>query len=142
MNFFERIAEEKIRQAMQEGQFNDLPGRGKPLNLEEDPFVPEDQRLSQHVLKSQGYAPEWMDIWREVEEKRKTLRRDFRCEYLLANQVQEREALREAFTRQIRRLNRKILGYNVRVPGRIFEHPSLDAKFEMQAALALSADEE
>ncbi len=37
MSNFDRIVEEKIRAAMEAGAFNNLPGKGKPLNLEENP---------------------------------------------------------------------------------------------------------
>jgi ribosomal protein L39E len=142
MNSFERIAEEKIRQAMQEGKFDALSGRGKPLTLEEDALVPEDQRLAQHVLHAQGFIPAWMEARHEIDAALHALRRDFRRQYLLAAGAQDRDALGAAFSRQIAALNRQILGYNVRVPGWSFERPSLDADSEMRAALAASANEE
>ncbi|MGC8938442.1 MAG: DnaJ family domain-containing protein, partial [Thermodesulfovibrio sp.] len=46
MNIFEKIAEEKIREAMQQGIFDNLPNKGKPLELEDFSWVPEDLRLA------------------------------------------------------------------------------------------------
>ena len=62
---FELIAERKIAEAAAQGEFDNLPGAGKPLDLEEDPLVPEDQRMANRILRNAGFAP------REVEESRK-----------------------------------------------------------------------
>ena len=61
----ELIAERKIAEAAAQGEFDGLPGAGKPLDLEEDPLVPEDQRMANRILRNAGFAP------REVEESRK-----------------------------------------------------------------------
>lgn len=45
------IAEEKIRRAEAEGEFDDLPGRGRPLVFDEDPLAPEDLRTAWRLLK-------------------------------------------------------------------------------------------
>ncbi len=49
MPTFELIAERKIAEAAAKGEFDDLPGAGKPLDLEEDPLVPEDQRVANRI---------------------------------------------------------------------------------------------
>ena len=61
----ELIAERKIAEAAAQGEFDALPGAGKPLDLEEDPLVPEDQRMANRILRNAGFAP------REVEESRR-----------------------------------------------------------------------
>jgi len=61
---FELIAERKIAEAAAQGEFDELPGAGKPLDLAEDPLVPEDQRMANRILRNAGFAP------REVEESR------------------------------------------------------------------------
>ncbi len=139
MSSFERIAEDKIRRAMQEGKFDALTGRGKPLHLEEDALTPADQRLAQHLLRAQGFAPAWMEARREIEADLVALRCEFRRGYRMAGSRLEREELRASFTRRIAALNRQIIGYNVRVPGWGFERPTLDAEAELAA---LVADEE
>jgi len=58
----ELIAERKIAEAAARGEFDGLPGAGKPLDLAEDPLVPEDQRMANRILKNAGFAP------REVED--------------------------------------------------------------------------
>jgi hypothetical protein len=59
--------DEQIRRAMQEGQFEDLPGQGRPLQLDEDPFEDPDWRLAHHMLRSAGYSLPWIETRREIE---------------------------------------------------------------------------
>lgn len=61
----ELIAERKIADAVARGEFDGLPGAGRPLDLAEDPLVPEDQRMANRILKNAGFVP------REVEESAK-----------------------------------------------------------------------
>ena len=64
----ERIAEEKIKQAMEEGLFNNLPGMGKPIDWKENPFAPEDWKMAFDILKQNGYKLPWMDKREEIDE--------------------------------------------------------------------------
>jgi hypothetical protein len=63
---FERIAEQKIREAMKEGAFDGLP-RGKPIDLEEYFKLPVELRLGYSILKSAGFVPEEVEMLREVD---------------------------------------------------------------------------
>jgi len=61
---FERLAEEKIRAAIAAGEFANLPGKGKPLDLAEPPGVRPEDRLGYLVLKNGGFLPEYLQ-WRK-----------------------------------------------------------------------------
>nr|NIT03118.1 DUF1992 domain-containing protein [Candidatus Latescibacterota bacterium] len=52
MRAISRIAEERIRRAIEEGHFDNLENAGKPLDLEDDIWVPEDLRIAYRVLKN------------------------------------------------------------------------------------------
>ena len=65
--------DDAITKAMKEGQLDKLPGAGKPLNLFEDPNVPEDQRLAYRVLKANDMAPEWIELGKVLEKKKRDL---------------------------------------------------------------------
>ena len=59
MGIWEKLAEERIKQAMEQGAFDNLPGAGQPLNLERDAHIAPELRLAHKVLKNAGYvAPE------------------------------------------------------------------------------------
>ncbi|QSF47242.1 DnaJ family domain-containing protein [Paenibacillus tianjinensis] len=52
------LAEQRIQEAMRNGEFEDLPGHGKPLELEDLSGVPEDLRMSFKIMKNAGVLPE------------------------------------------------------------------------------------
>lgn len=54
---FDFIAEQKIAEAIERGELDDLPGAGRPLELDDDALVPEELRLAYRVLKNAGYVP-------------------------------------------------------------------------------------
>jgi hypothetical protein len=64
---FEKIVEERIRKALQEGEFDDLEGRGEPLVLEDDGTVPEDLRLAFKILKNADCLPPEVELRKEIE---------------------------------------------------------------------------
>ncbi len=65
-NIFDKIAEEKIREAMRNGDFEDLPGKGKPLELEDDSHLPVDLRLAYKVLKNANCLPQELELRKEI----------------------------------------------------------------------------
>lgn len=62
----ERIAEERIAEALARGEFERLPGAGKPLELDPLTHVPEELRACYLVLKSAGVLPEELELGREA----------------------------------------------------------------------------
>ena len=60
--------EEHIRRAMEEGKFEDLPGKGEPLNLEENPLEDPEWRMANHILRSSGFTLPWIETYREIEQ--------------------------------------------------------------------------
>ena len=62
------IAEQRIAEAASKGEFEDLPGAGQPLDLEDDKLVPEDLRLAYRILKNAGYVPPELETLKEIEQ--------------------------------------------------------------------------
>ena len=62
----DEIAERRIAEAMDRGEFEGLPGAGKPLRLEDDSLVPEELRAGYRLLKNAGYLPEEISLRREI----------------------------------------------------------------------------
>jgi hypothetical protein len=62
----DKLIEERIRRAQAEGDFDDLPGQGQPLRLDDDLLVPEELRLVCRVLKNSGYVPPEVDELRQL----------------------------------------------------------------------------
>jgi hypothetical protein len=72
---FEKIVEDRIRKAQQRGDFDNLPGVGKPLDLCDDRHIPEDLRLAYKILKNADCLPPEIELKKEI----------LRTEDLLAN---------------------------------------------------------
>ena len=54
---YQKIVEERIREAQRNGEFDNLPDRGKPLYLEDDSHIPEDLRIAYKILKNADCLP-------------------------------------------------------------------------------------
>jgi DnaJ family protein C protein 28 len=76
---WDRIIEEKIRAAQAEGQFDNLKGKGRPLNLDQNPFEDPAWQMANHLLKEQGFRPEWLEedvaLRKKLSEARQALAR-------------------------------------------------------------------
>ncbi len=70
---WEGAVEKQIREAMEHGEFDNLRGAGKPLDLGENPYAPEDWRLAFKVLKDAGFAPEWIEQGKEIRNEMRAL---------------------------------------------------------------------
>ena len=72
---FDKLAEDKIREAIAAGEFDDLPGKGKPLNLDEYFAVAEEWRVGVSLLKNAGFLPQEMQLLKDIEELKAQLPR-------------------------------------------------------------------
>lgn len=68
------IAERRIREAQERGEFDNLPGTGAPLALDDDALIPEELRAAYRILKNSGFLPPEMDAHREIREIEQLLR--------------------------------------------------------------------
>ena len=51
------LVERRIRAAIARGEFDHLPGAGRPLALDDDPLVPQELRVAYRLLKNAGIVP-------------------------------------------------------------------------------------
>lgn len=91
------IAEERIREAMDKGEFDNLAGRGKPLVFEDDSQVAPELKLAYKILKNSGHAPPELQTEKEINSIKE----------LLANLDDERERVV-----QIQKLNMLVAKLN------------------------------
>lgn len=63
---FDKTIEAKIREAQERGDFDNLPGKGKPIDLTEYFDTPEDVRVAQAMLKNAGMVPVEIDLLQEI----------------------------------------------------------------------------
>lgn len=65
------IAEQRIAEAIANGDFDDLPGSGKPLELDDDSLLPEELRLACRILKNAGFVPPEIESLKGLKAERK-----------------------------------------------------------------------
>ncbi|MEX0804051.1 MAG: DUF1992 domain-containing protein [Candidatus Binatia bacterium] len=66
MSYFWRIAEERIKEAQRAGAFDNLPGKGKPLELKDLSWVPDELRLSYYILKKANVLPPEVELLKDI----------------------------------------------------------------------------
>lgn len=57
----DQMAERAIQSALDEGKLDNLPGKGQPLELEDETFIPEELRTGYRLLKNAGYLPQELE---------------------------------------------------------------------------------
>lgn len=98
MSIFQKIIEKKIKEAQVRGEFDDLPGSGEPLKIEDDSHVPEDLRLSYKILKNANCLPPELQLKKEIRQ----------MEDMLEKIQDEKEMYR-----QLKSINYKITKLNI-----------------------------
>lgn len=69
MQFLERLAERRIREAVERGDLDDLPGAGRAIPPElELAGVAAELRVAYRILKNAGFLPEEVQLRREIDE--------------------------------------------------------------------------
>jgi hypothetical protein len=66
MNIFSKIAEQRIREAIENGEFAHLENMGRPINFEDETWIPEDLRPAYRVLKNSGCIPPELELRKEI----------------------------------------------------------------------------
>jgi len=74
MTALDALAEERIREALKNGEFDNLPGSGKPLRLDDDALVPQELRAAYRVLRNAGFVPPELEAHRELRDVEALLR--------------------------------------------------------------------
>jgi sirohydrochlorin ferrochelatase len=64
---FALLVEQRISEAMARGEFDHLPGAGKPLDLDDDLLVPEEERIAVRIMKNAGCVPPEVERFAAVE---------------------------------------------------------------------------
>src|SRR6202045_2757050 len=121
MDKWETIAERKIREAMSEGAFDNLTGKGRPLNLEENPYEDPSLRMAHRLLRNNGFAPAWVEEAKDLVQEI-----DLSCRELTSHGSIDR------FRDQIAAINRRILAHNLKTPSALFHMRSVDAEDEIR----------
>ena len=141
MKRWESLIDQKIREAMEQGEFDDLPGKGKPVDTSENPFEDPELRLAHRVLRNAGFAPSWIEERKDIEAELEIARNQLSKAWMILTRAQgsENETGARArwnkaltfFTRQVLELNARIVEWNLKIPAAGFQRRRIDIKREV-----------
>lgn len=103
MNIIDQIVEARIREAAERGEFDDLPGAGKPQILDDDSMIPAELRVGYRLLKNAGFLPPELELRQQIRDVEDLLakttdadsrRRGLRRLDLLRTQLEQRRGRR------------------------------------------------
>jgi DnaJ family protein C protein 28 len=146
----EHWIDQQILEAQERGDFDNLAGKGQPLNLTPDPFA-QDRELAFKILKDAGFAPEWIELDKAIRSKLKRVRqvlyrsrehREARLEELADRSdkwaVAERQrALASwqmavaSFKNEVEGINKEIMDRNLKVPSPLPQRSRVDVDREI-----------
>nr|WP_034644862.1 DnaJ family domain-containing protein [Bacillus methanolicus] len=123
MDFSVILSEERIRKAYENGEFENLPGYGKPLKLDDLSSVPDNLRMAYRLLKNAGYSPEENRLKQEmmtIEDLLKT-----------CDDQEEKERLQKKLNEKIIRFNSLISKRRIQTNSSVFKNYSskINSKF-------------
>ncbi len=133
MRRWERIVDRLVMEAIGDGDVSHLPGAGKPLGLEDDPHTPADMRVAHKIMADNDVIPEWIAAGKALESMEQALRNcalqraaNYSKALSSARQQGSRsnvehiqsqwQQFRQDFAERIRRYNREVLLYNLKLP--------------------------
>lgn len=127
----------QIEEAMERGEFANLPGKGKPLKLDTNPYLTPQARMANRLLKENSFAPRWIELEKEIKQEKAKLEkvlinlkaRRERLAAIIQQYPHRREAISRTFeherargiaqyTEKLENLNRKIQRVNLLMPTR------------------------
>jgi DnaJ family protein C protein 28 len=134
--------EEHIRRAMEEGLFEDLPGKGKPLRLDDDSLEDPEWRMANRIMRNSGFSLPWIEKNREIETALETARATLRRCWVWS-QASNKEGYSTAFVEEewqkavakfrdeIQSINQQIASYNLETPSLKFQRQSIKVEKEL-----------
>jgi DnaJ homolog subfamily C member 28 len=131
--------EKQIREAMEAGAFDNLPGKGKPIDMSENPFEDPDLRTAHRLLRDAGFAPPFIEerkaIDAELEQARTRLNRAWKIYQSRGNEGQTTwERVMGEFRELAAGLNSRIRVHNLKVPSGVFQRNLIDVDQEIKRA--------
>ena len=131
MDKWEPLIDRLIRESMERGEFDNLPGSGEPIDLTENPYEKPELRSVHRLLRNAGFAPAWI-------EERKDIEDEFQRAYSILLRAKEiycrskevdnpawQRAIKE-FRERVDELNQRIRIYNLKAPSAAVHRQVMD----------------
>lgn len=124
---YRRVADQLIEEAIARGEFDDVPGKGQPLDLRPTEADRQGMWAIEQVLSGGNFKPEWIEDRRDIEsrlaEARKALARAWlwRQDALARGEgyamvTRQGDRATAAFRDEVAKLNKRIRAYNLKAP--------------------------
>ncbi|MGE5416654.1 MAG: DnaJ family domain-containing protein [Acidobacteriota bacterium] len=119
-----------MKRAMEQGDFDNLEGAGKPLDLQFNPFEPVELQMVHKILKNAGYAPYWIELYKEINELRAKMDQEIssfkkytrivfsekRSRLAIYRYEQKKKNFYILIREKLEGISKKILDYNLHCP--------------------------
>jgi DnaJ family protein C protein 28 len=130
MDEWNNLVSQRIEEAMRRGEFDNLSGRGKPIQVQREPFVPEDQQMAFKLLQNNDLTPDWIAERKEMLRLKQQFRDQVQqiahealAQWHAADDVVRRQEVLSTWERwlarwenEIREINRRIQNLNLKQP--------------------------
>jgi len=134
-----------MKKAMEQGDFDNLEGAGKPLDLDENAFEQTELHMVHKILKDNGYAPYWIELNKEVNTLRAKLDQDVeyfkkytqivfsenRSAWAISRYKQKKKSFYHQCRESLAEISKKILDYNLHCPVSTLGRSNFDIEVEM-----------
>jgi len=142
MGRWESLIDQKIREGMEQGEFDNLAGKGEPIDLSENPFEDPDWRMAHRMLRNAGFAPAWIEERKDIDAELAAARNQLSKVWTVlqnARGSQHESGARarwekalSSFQQQVGELNRRISAWNLKAPSPGFQRKRIDAELEIE----------
>jgi DnaJ family protein C protein 28 len=128
------MAEKMLREAIENGEFDDLPGKGEPIDLRENPFEDPDLRTVHRLLRDAGFAPAWIEERKDIDAELAAAQTKLTRAWSLfgpggkAPSEAEWERSEKEFREQVMELQQRIRIYNLKPPAVVFQRKHIDVE--------------
>ncbi|KAK7267837.1 hypothetical protein RIF29_20516 [Crotalaria pallida] len=112
------VVEQRIWHSMEEGHFENLPGKGKPLKLDTNPHADPAEDTLYRILSKNGCAPEWIELNKEIRSKISEWRASLKKAWADKSSGDQSKWVEssETLKLQIKEINNMVFRYNLIVP--------------------------
>jgi len=142
MNRLESLTEKKLREAIENGEFDTLPGKGEPIDLRENPFEDPDLRTVHRLLRNAGFAPAWIEERKSSDAELDAARAKLSRAWGLFGQVGKTQSQAEwtrsvnEFREKVGELNERVRIYNLKAPAVVFQRNLIDSEKVLEAIIS------
>lgn len=111
------LIDDIMNDALKEGKFDNLPGAGKQLRIDDDPNTPEAMKMAYKIMKDNDLAPAWIEEGKGLE----------RTEERLMTQIKVGK-ITTALRAEVERYNKQVLAFNLKLPPGILHRRMIHLK--------------